>query len=368
MWLYAAIGALLIALLAGGFVAIADAKTVTLVVDGNSETGSTDGRDVAEILDDAGYSTKEGDVVAPALTAQVADAGTITLKRLRPVTIVTEGKAEEVRTTGATAGEALAQLDFPSDVFVVGDRAAKLPLDGGRIDVFWPWTVTVRDGAAEPKKLTVAAPNVGAFLAMVGVPLEQADSVTPGPESPLWSAPEIVVTRNRTTEVTETREATAPQHVVEDPNLDAGVVVVDVPGETGKEEVTFRVTTVNGVETAREQIAATTLVAGKAETVRVGTKATVQLAAATAPAVSNGSTWDALAQCESGGNWAINTGNGYYGGLQFSQGTWEAYGGGAYAARADLASREQQIAVAEKVRAGQGWGAWPSCSSKLGLG
>jgi nucleoid-associated protein YgaU len=76
------------------------------------------------------------------------------------------------------------------------------------------------------------------------------------------------------------------------------------------------------------------------------------------------STWDALAQCESGGNWAINTGNGYSGGLQFSQSTWAAHGGTGSAA---TASREQQIAVAEQVQASQGWGAWPACAAKLGL-
>jgi len=70
------------------------------------------------------------------------------------------------------------------------------------------------------------------------------------------------------------------------------------------------------------------------------------------------STWDAVANCESTNNWSINTGNGYYGGLQFSQSTWDAYGGQAYASRADLATREEQIAVAEQTLAGQGWGAW----------
>jgi nucleoid-associated protein YgaU len=79
-------------------------------------------------------------------------------------------------------------------------------------------------------------------------------------------------------------------------------------------------------------------------------------------------TWDALAQCESSGDWSINTGNGYYGGLQFAQSTWEGFGGTQYAPRADLASREQQIAIAEKTQAVQGWGAWPACSAKLGLG
>ena len=92
------------------------------------------------------------------------------------------------------------------------------------------------------------------------------------------------------------------------------------------------------------------------------------LLVATPAAAADGATWDRLAECESGGDWAINTGNGYYGGLQFSQSTWEGFGGGAYASRADLASREQQIAIAEKTLSGQGWGAWPACSAKLGLG
>ncbi|AOW94991.1 resuscitation-promoting factor [Rhodococcus sp. WMMA185] len=79
------------------------------------------------------------------------------------------------------------------------------------------------------------------------------------------------------------------------------------------------------------------------------------------------SDWDRLAQCESGGNWAINTGNGYQGGLQFSPTTWSGHGGGEYAATAHQATREQQIVVAERVLESQGWGAWPSCSSSLGL-
>ncbi|WP_329320112.1 MULTISPECIES: transglycosylase family protein [unclassified Streptomyces] len=78
-------------------------------------------------------------------------------------------------------------------------------------------------------------------------------------------------------------------------------------------------------------------------------------------------TWNKVAACESSGNWSINTGNGYYGGLQFTQSTWEAYGGTVYAHRADQAGRDQQIAIAEKVLKGQGPGAWPVCSVRAGL-
>ncbi|MEU7423085.1 transglycosylase family protein [Streptomyces sp. NPDC040750] len=91
------------------------------------------------------------------------------------------------------------------------------------------------------------------------------------------------------------------------------------------------------------------------------------LVAAGSADAADAATWNKVAACESSGNWAINTGNGYYGGLQFTQSTWEAYGGARYAPRADLASRGQQIAVAEKVLGGQGPRAWPVCSVQAGL-
>ncbi|MFD9459272.1 transglycosylase family protein, partial [Streptomyces sp. NPDC059985] len=77
--------------------------------------------------------------------------------------------------------------------------------------------------------------------------------------------------------------------------------------------------------------------------------------------------WDCVADCESGGRWAVNTGNGFYGGLQFWQPTWEDHGGLAYAPRADLATRTQQIRVAEELLATQGWEAWPVCAKRYGL-
>ncbi|HET9382674.1 MAG TPA: transglycosylase family protein [Streptomyces sp.] len=77
--------------------------------------------------------------------------------------------------------------------------------------------------------------------------------------------------------------------------------------------------------------------------------------------------WDCVAECESGGRWDADTGNGFYGGLQFAQLTWREFGGTRYAPRADLATRAEQIAVAQEVLAVQGWGAWPVCSRRYGL-
>jgi hypothetical protein len=91
------------------------------------------------------------------------------------------------------------------------------------------------------------------------------------------------------------------------------------------------------------------------------------LGSASSAGAASVSTWDKVAQCESGGDWSINTGNGYYGGLQFSSSTWAAYGGTAYAARADLATKDQQILIGEKVLAAQGESAWPTCGPAAGL-
>ncbi len=108
-----------------------------------------------------------------------------------------------------------------------------------------------------------------------------------------------------------------------------------------------------------ERVAARTGVAALVATAPVGLAAPAQAATEQA--------WDRLAECESGGDWDANTGNGYYGGLQFSDRTWDGFGGERFASRADLASREQQIFVAERVLSEQGWDAWPTCSRKIGL-
>ncbi|WP_103529726.1 MULTISPECIES: transglycosylase family protein [Streptomyces] len=98
-----------------------------------------------------------------------------------------------------------------------------------------------------------------------------------------------------------------------------------------------------------------------------GAAVAIPLMGATGAQAASVDTWDKVAQCESTGNWSINTGNGYYGGLQFSQSSWEAAGGAQYASRADLASKDQQIATAEKLLAMQGPGAWPHCGQVAGL-
>jgi resuscitation-promoting factor RpfB len=131
--------------------------------------------------------------------------------------------------------------------------------------------------------------------------------------------------------------------------------------------VVVRVVVQNGQEVRREQVRAGGSTPPQARVVRIGTN-DEKPPEPEVPPVADGDVWDRLAKCESGGNWAINTGNGYYGGVQFSEGTWRAYGGDDYAALPHQASREEQIAVASRVRdARGGYGDWPACARKLGL-
>ncbi|PTR30466.1 uncharacterized protein YabE (DUF348 family) [Rhodococcus sp. OK519] len=360
--LYVVVAALFVTLLVGGGLVVAQHKTVTLDVDGETISLSTLRSEVGSVLDNAGYPIGEHDVVAPNVDAKLSDGDTVVLRRAREIVLTVDGERRTVWSTALTVDDAMRQMSLAGDAYVSASRGQRIPLDGMEFDVVNAKSVRIADGGAPHADVRAAAPTVGDLLVATNVPLEQADTVVPAPETPLVDGLEIVVTRNRTENRTENLAISAPENRIEDAGLEQGKTTVEHPGAPGERTVTATVTTVNGVETHRQELSSVVVREAAPTVVRVGTKPKPS-----APAVANGSVWDSIAQCEATGNWAINTGNGYYGGLQFSQSTWAAYGGTQYAATADRATREQQIAVAEKVQAAQGWGAWPSCTSKLGL-
>jgi LysM repeat protein len=152
---------------------------------------------------------------------------------------------------------------------------------------------------------------------------------------------------------------------INDPDLIFPGQQIRVPDPS--EQLAHREMPVNAVATKAANVETQAAVSSSQEAAPApAPRARVTRPVASAPSATSGSVWDRIAACESGGNWSINTGNGYYGGLQFTQSTWNAYGGQSYASRADLASRDAQIAVATRVQAAQGWGAWPVCSYKAG--
>ena len=219
-----------------------------------------------------------------------------------------------------------------------------------------PKTITFTDGGGAPQQLTTTATSLQELLGQRGLQMGPLDSAS---TTSLVNGAAISITRNAVTQVTETAPIAPPMQTIEDPTMNAGTTKVDTPGQAGEQVQNFTVNTTNGKETARTATGAPQVTKQAVGGVmRKGTKKAQ-------PAIGSTAKWDQIAKCESGGNWSINTGNGYYGGIQFDKQTWNAYGGSQYASRPDLATKQEQIAVAEKVRDDRGgYGAWPVCGKK----
>ena len=359
--LRALVAALLVVIGAGGGYAIAAHKTLTLNVDGNAMTVTTVKSQVSEVLADYGYALTDRDDVAPAKHDAVRDGDTIVLKRSRPLDISVDGQGtQQVWTTANTVNDALSQLSMTDTAPTAATRGSRLPLEGMSLAVVSAKTVRLNDGGAisTPR---IAAPTVGTLLEATGNPLQQFDTVDPAPSTPVTADMPITVTRIRVSKVTEQAPLAPTPQKIEDADMNMSRSVVEDPGAPGTQDIVYSVLTVNGRETGRMPVSNNVLTPARDSVLRVGAKPGTEV-----PTVTRGSAWDALASCEAGGNWAINTGNGFYGGVQFDYGTWLAHGGAKYAPRADLATREEQIAIAEKTLAVQGWGAWPVCSARVG--
>jgi uncharacterized protein YabE (DUF348 family) len=356
------VATLLVALTFAGGYAVGTHKTVTLVVDGASVTVTTMKSHVIDVVKENGFDVGDRDDLYPAADESVQQSETIVLRRSRPLQISVDGRgSREVWTTAATVQEALAQLSMTDTAPAAASRGSRVPLEGMSLPVVGSRTAVIND-AGVIRTVRLAAANVAGFLEAAGAPLQQGDTVEPAANSPVTDGMQINVTRVRVTKVTQRMLLAPDDKEIPDATLNMSRQIVEDPGTPGTQDVTYAVATVNGLETGRLPVANVVIVPAVDGVVRIGAKPGTEV-----PAVSQGDTWDALSRCEAGGNWAINTGNGFYGGVQFDQNTWERNGGLRYAQRADQATREEQIAIAEVTRARQGWGAWPVCSGRLGV-
>ena len=349
----------------GTATAVAAQKNVTVDVNGEAVEVSTFAGKVDGALKAADVEVGDKDLVYPALSESLVSGDTVTVRTAKPVAVsIDGGEAQEFTTTAATVDDLLGELPgiVGGSSHSFGDGQAVT--DNMTIEVTSPKIVAIRDGE-NVTYTSAAAKTVGDLLAARGVLVDSNDRVSPALDAPVTENMTVEIDRVDVTERTATEEFDAEPNYVDDESLAPGEEQVREEGEKGERKVTRRVVTVNGAVESDEEV-------GQIET-RPARQAVIARGAipgntgAAAPTVAGGSVWDSIAQCESGGNWAINTGNGYYGGLQFAASTWSAYGGGQYAPTANLATREQQIAIAQKVQAAQGWGAWPACTARLGL-
>ncbi|MDK8504098.1 resuscitation-promoting factor [Corynebacterium accolens] len=371
-----ATGGVLSTLAVGGVVAVAAQKDLVVDVNGDKVELATFAKDVDGALQAAGVQVGEEDIVSPAPSESVADGDEISVRTAKPVAVSIDGEQQQLSTTDLTVSDLLNNLQGvnPGAAVKSGeddvDKDAQLK-DGMDLEVVSPKIIKINDGGKNTYT-KIAAKTVGDVLKERGIKLGEDDRVFPAKEEKVTEGMSIKVERIdiQTEDVTE--EFDAEPNFVDDPELEAGAEEVREQGEKGKREITRKVVLKNGKKESEEVIKDEVVVGPKPATIARGTKQAESEpqggnSGAAAPAVADGSVWDAIAQCESNGNWSINTGNGFSGGLQFAPSTWAGLGGTEYAPEAWQATREQQIAVAQKVQAAQGWGAWPACTAKLGL-
>jgi uncharacterized protein YabE (DUF348 family) len=337
-------------------------KSVTLNVDGRVEHVTTHGDTVGDVLDDQGISLGSHDEVAPAVGQSVDDGTTIAVRYGKPLKLDVDGDTTTYWVTATDVRGALQQIDRSFDrAHLSVSRGADITRNGLRISIATPKRLTFVIGGKKAEHRTVPAYTVAQALKALDVKLGKHDVVRPGLHHELQAGDKVVLDRIRIVRRHVAGESVPFTTVTrDDASMAKGSSTVLRSGHDGRRNVTYRITFRNGHLVARKVLSQQVLREPVARIERVGTKTV------TATNFAGGSTvWDRLAQCESGGSWATNTGNGYYGGLQFSLGTWHAYGGSGLPSSA---SRTTQIAIATKVRnASGGYGAWPACAASLGL-
>ena len=361
-FLKATIASVLVTLIGGSAAAIAMNKSIEVEVDGQVHEISTYAGTVGEVLEDEGLALDVHDSLSPSPDASIGDGGKIVLQRGRLLHMTVDGEQRDSWVRATTVGEALRQVKAPEGAWVSEGMDKEIPIEGMSLAVKTSKTITLFDGGNTPRQLTTTAVNVQELMEQEKLTLGADDKVDPGVDLKITNGAEVHISRTGVTVVNATEPVEPPVQKIEDPEMDKGKEEVVDPGAPGERIATYRLTMRNGKESKREEIGSKITLEAKPKILRVGTKKPP------VPVIPDGAVWDRLANCEATGNWAINTGNGYYGGLQFDAGTWRSNGGTQYAPLPHQASREAQIAIATKVRdARGGYSAWPACARKLGL-
>jgi uncharacterized protein YabE (DUF348 family) len=355
----------LCALVVGLVAFVGNNKTITLNVDGKVTSVQSFGGTVGQVVKSAKLELKPADRVSPSVDATVQNGTVINVNMAKAVKVSLDGSEKTVSTTAPDVAGLVTELGVASASSVSVPKDAQLSVDGSFVSISTPKNVSiVADGKVSTATTTAA--TVGQVLEDAGVTLGVNDRASQPGNANVVNNMVVKVSRVDTgkTEAT-TEDVPFETLTTESADLLKGEKKVTQAGAAGKVDRTFKLVLVDGREASRTLVSETVSVQPVTEKVTVGTKAkpVAEAAAAAntgaaAPAMMNEAMWDKIAQCESSGNWAANTGNGYYGGLQFDIRTWIGSGGGAYAPNASLATKAQQIDIANRVYAQRGLQPW----------
>ncbi len=342
-------------------------KDVTVSVDGQARTLQTRAGTVAELLADQGLTVSDRDVVAPAASTEIADGTRVAVQFARPVTFTVDGRTRTIWTTATSLDAALGVLGTNTTGAALStSRSTSIGRQGLSVDVATLKTVSVKV-AGKKRTVKTTGATVADALAAAKITVDGNDLVRPTATTKLVGGSAVTFTKVDVSTDKKKEKLSFTTIRKNSGSLERGKTKVDTEGRSGSRTLTYRVVRHDGKVASRTKTSTKVTSQPRAQVVLVGTKAP-KVASSSGSSGSGGNVsggvWDKIAACESGGNWSINTGNGFYGGLQFTLSTWHAYGG---SGNPSNASKSTQIAVAKKVQASQGWGAWPACTSKLGL-
>jgi len=358
------LGALVLGLVAF----VGNNKTVTLNVDGKTSSVQTFGGTVGQVVRGAQVELQSADKLWPSADSQVKDGSVINVNLAKAVKVNVDGAERTVTTTAPTVDGLVTELGVARASEVSAPKDAQLAVSGSFVSISTPKAVTVvADGKAT--KTTTTSARVGDLIAEAGVQLGAGDRTSQPANAPVVNDMVVKVSRVDSTKTADSTEAVPFETLTtEDAGMFKGEQKVTQAGAAGSISKNFKLVLVDGREAARTLVSQNITLQPVTQKVSVGTKEKPKPAAAAAassgntgaaaPAMMNEAMWDKIAQCEAGGNWSINTGNGYYGGLQFDVRTWLGSGGGAYAPTAAGASKAQQIDVANRVYAQRGLQPW----------
>ena len=355
----------LVALVLGLVAFVGNNKTITLNVDGKVSSVQTFGGTVGEVVKSAKVELQPSDRVSPSADAHVQDGSVINVNLAKAVKVSLDGAERTINTTSPTVEGLVTELGVASASELSVPKDAQLSVSGSFVSISTPKTVSiVADGKAA--KTTTTAADVSQLLADAGITLGASDRVSQPGNAPVVNDMVIKVSRVDVSKTADVTEAVPFETLTtEDAAMTKGEKKVTQRGVAGSINKSFKLVLVDGREASRTLVAQSVSTQPVTEKVTVGTKPKAAAAeaggantGAAAPAMMNEAMWDKIAQCESGGNWSINSGNGYYGGLQFDIRTWLGSGGGAYAPNAAGASKAQQIDIANRVYAQRGLQPW----------
>ncbi len=337
----------------GGSLAYAGLRSdVTLAVDGQAAPVTTTASTVGELLTAQHIAVGPHDVVAPSPTTALHDGTRVSVQFGRQVTVKVDGAPQTLWTTATDVGNAITALGLDTTgADLSTSRSTPIGRQGLEVAVATPKRVTVTAGGKK-RTLTTTGATVGAALTAAGIKPDRDDQLSVPATTTLKNGAKVRFVRVDVTSKTKRSDLSFKTVEQKSSKLERGKTRTETAGREGSRTTTYRVVSHDGKVVSTKATKSVVTRKPVTRVVVVGTKAPPE------PAVANVGLWDKIAACESGGNWSINTGNGYYGGLQFSLATWRAYGG---TGMPNEQSKAAQIAVAERVRKGSGLQNW-SCA------